>query len=236
MNSRVVDTHLHNLPVTSVETAPGGNFMDLLNPMASKVSLRDIAASLSRIVRFTGYCTDQPETVAEHLLLTDWIGRYLHLHVSDQPTTSVRMRLHWLLHDAHEAYTGDIVTPMKRAIGGDRIAEIQDALDRAIYASLHLALPNAAERAEVHAADQVALRAAAADLLPSRGRWAGSEDTPDVAAARWVRGTLPMGALAGQQWLAMVYTFAPAARCGASHSDVPPIDLVEANRPVLAQR
>ena len=90
-----------------------GNKMDLLDPSADAVSAIDIAYSLARINRFTGHTTI---TVAQHSLEVmfalyarpDFPGAFVdgHRHAL----------LYALLHDAHEAYTGDISRPMNNAI------------------------------------------------------------------------------------------------------------------------
>lgn len=76
-----------------------GKAFDLSNPAPSMVCLPDIAHSLALQCRFTGH-TVVPYSVARHSLL-----------VAD--LVPPEFRLQALLHDAHEAYVGDVSTPLK---------------------------------------------------------------------------------------------------------------------------
>lgn len=75
---------------------------DLLNPTPDQVVLEDIAVALSRQARFNGH-TKRFYSVAEHSL----IGANLLAQSDDE------MALEFLLHDAHEAYIGDMARPLK---------------------------------------------------------------------------------------------------------------------------
>jgi hypothetical protein len=55
---------------TTIETAPSGSFVNLLDLQPETIHLRDIALALSRIPRFTGYTLDEWQVVS-HLLLTE---------------------------------------------------------------------------------------------------------------------------------------------------------------------
>lgn len=78
---------------------------DLLDPPPV---IDDIAHALAQINRFTGHCS-RPYSVAEHSLLCR------HLAMMDGKPVSVQLAC--LMHDAHEAYTGDTSSPAKVAIG-----------------------------------------------------------------------------------------------------------------------
>lgn len=85
-----------------------GVAFDLQEPDVYTVVLEDVATALAQIVRFTGHCKGA-YTVAQHSVL---IARALR----DEGHTEGVQRA-GLLHDAHEAYTGDVATPIKRAVG-----------------------------------------------------------------------------------------------------------------------
>lgn len=75
-----------------------------------------------------------------------------------------------LLHDAHEAYTGDIVAPMKRVESlHAAIAEIEERLQRAIHVALNVPWPDEDEAHLIKQADTLASIVEAHHLLPSRG-------------------------------------------------------------------
>jgi len=82
-----------------------GTVVDILALKPSDFNIRDIAHSLNHICRFNGH-TSKFYSVAQHSL-----------HVSElmrQAGYSPILVLMGLLHDAHEAFTGDMVTPMKK--------------------------------------------------------------------------------------------------------------------------
>lgn len=68
----------------------------------------DIAHALALINRFTGH-TSRPYSVAEHSLLVAGFA--------EAAGATPVVQLAALMHDAHEAYTGDVSSPVKWAIG-----------------------------------------------------------------------------------------------------------------------
>jgi hypothetical protein len=82
-----------------INTWVTGRSIDLLNPRVEDIFIEDIAASLSKLNRFTGY-TSRTYTVAEHCLLgLDYLPAW--------------ERFEYLMHDASEAYLGDVSGPLK---------------------------------------------------------------------------------------------------------------------------
>lgn len=100
----------------------------LLNaPDPASIEIRDIACSLSRINRFSG-ATWLPVNVADHSLnVVRWLA------MAKAPPI---VQMHGLLHDAHEAYIGDITEPMRRELHAyatfDVVRRIADRLDVSI--------------------------------------------------------------------------------------------------------
>lgn len=86
-----------------------GRLVDLDHPHADDIDIEDIAHSLSQICRFTGQ-TRVPYSVAEHSVLVSY--------KVPQP-----LALAALLHDAHEAYIGDISRGMKGALWCDELQQ-----------------------------------------------------------------------------------------------------------------
>ena len=89
--------------------------VDLLAPQPEQILLADIARALSRIPRFNGATHgDVAFSVASHSLLVAELAAVSHVPEEDNLPT---LRLAAMLHDAHEAYMGDLVSPMKAALG-----------------------------------------------------------------------------------------------------------------------
>ena len=100
-----------------------GKYFDLANPDPNLVCVEDIAAHLGKICRWTG-ATSEFYSVAQHSV-----------HVSrlvEDETNEEHLALLSLLHDAHEAYTGDISRPMKVLIGVKRMRAIENRIQEAI--------------------------------------------------------------------------------------------------------
>lgn len=157
--------------MTWIETISGRKF-DLLNPTPAMVHLPDIAHALARNVRFTGHTT-QGLSVAEHSL---WVWFVVALeHPEDY-----LLQAHALLHDAAEAYTGDISGPLKeifrqfaesaRVIAALDVVEAR--IDRAIRSHLGIAAPSETHRVLVKNADTriLATERRCPALMPNTGQ------------------------------------------------------------------
>ena len=105
-----------------------GRRLDLLDPTPVDIELADIAHGLAFVARWNGQTLgDWPYSVAEHSLLVEQL--YGHM----APQTPPRWRLAALLHDAPEYVIGDMISPVKAAIG-----EGYGALDERLAAAIHL--------------------------------------------------------------------------------------------------
>lgn len=147
-----------------IQTESGMAF-DLENPRPDMVSLEDIATALAYTPRFNGH-TGTWYSVAEHSV---WVSRIV-------PRED---RLWGLLHDAHEAYTGDIVSPMKALLGNVREVErkIQDAICEYFDMSRDAPL-------SVHKADMQMLAAERVKFFEPRD-WGLTEAPADVSIEVW---------------------------------------------------
>lgn len=130
-----------------IETG-SGNVLNLLDPRPEAISIRDIADALSKLCRYTGHCP-RHYSVAEHSLMV--------AIDTDILTTPPEVQLEALLHDAAEAYVGDVAAPLKTLLG-DTYRAIEARVDSAIR--FRFGLPAAMSK-EVHVAD---MRVALAEM------------------------------------------------------------------------
>lgn len=76
--------------------------------LANEPTIEELAHALALINRFNGH-TSRPYSVAEHSLLV--------MHIARIEGASTAAQMAALLHDAHEAFVGDVSTPVKWAVG-----------------------------------------------------------------------------------------------------------------------
>lgn len=105
-----------------------GRRLDLLDPSPLDIEIEDIARGLSFQARWNGQTRgEHPYSVAEHSLLVEELFAALY------PRAAARWRLAALLHDAPEFVIGDMISPVKAAVGpGYR------ELDARLMAAIHL--------------------------------------------------------------------------------------------------
>ena len=118
------------------------------DPTPESIAVEDIAHALAMICRFGGHCCAY-YSVAEHSLL-----------VASQVSPPTRLAA--LLHDAAEAYLGDMPRPLKPRLHA--FCDAEDRLQTLIYNLFGIAL-SAAQSAEIKHADEVALATEAAHLM-----------------------------------------------------------------------
>lgn len=112
------------LPKTAMLTRSGRVF-DLAAPTPEMVDLSDIAWSLARTPRFNGH-PDCTVSVALHSMHVSRIAARLWQERFSVPMPP-ELELQALLHDAPEAYIGDVISPLKRLIG-EALEAIEDQI------------------------------------------------------------------------------------------------------------
>jgi uncharacterized protein len=137
-------------PARAWQRMLSGRRLDLLDPAPLDIEIEDIAHGLAFVARWNGQTTgEHPYSVAEHSLLVEEIfGRV-------SPRAEPRWRLAALLHDAPEYVIGDMISPVKAAVGGEYAA-----LDARLTAAVHLRFGLPAElprqvKAAIKRADRV---------------------------------------------------------------------------------
>lgn len=151
--------------MTWMQTIKGRRF-SLVDPDPRQVDFEEVAEALGKLARFNGHTVGYPGySVAQHCVLGAE-GLCEEHALSPTPIgherTSRRLAALFLLHDAHEAYTGDITTPVVAALDHIRwpdgprgnsgfvkqlVDELKLGLDLAIYEAAGIDPPSHTERA-----------------------------------------------------------------------------------------
>lgn len=172
-----------------MQTATGSKFWPL-DPKPDEILIEDVARALSKICRFGGHCREF-YSVAQHSC-----------HVADIVNGDQAARRWGLLHEAAEAYIGDMVRPLKLFMAEfNRVeAEILSAVSQRF--DLTPSMPGA-----VALADEQMLHAEALELMgPAAQEWARVEK----AAALHIRPWSPERAF--HEFMGRFMTFFPEER------------------------
>jgi hypothetical protein len=157
-----------------------GRRLDLLDPTPVDIEIEDIAHGLAFVARWNGQTRgDHAYSVAEHSLLVERLfGRIA-------PAAPVKWHLAALLHDAPEYVIGDMISPVKAAVGPG-----YGALDDRLMAAIHLrfglpaVLPVAVKK-QIKAADKVSAWLEATQIAgfsePEASRFFGRPDAALIA-------------------------------------------------------
>lgn len=105
-----------------------GRRLDLLDPTPMDIEIEDIAHGLSFVARWNGQTKgDFAYSVAEHSLLVET----LYTRIATKP--QAKWQLAALLHDAPEYVIGDMISPVKAAVGPG-----YEVLDERLASAVHL--------------------------------------------------------------------------------------------------
>jgi len=153
-----------------------GKVLDLFNPDPDMFDIKVIAQALSRLCRFTGH-TKRFYSVAEHSVL---VSRLLRGH-------SNHVQLAGLLHDASEAFYGDLHSPLKHSSVMTEYRLREKRMEMQIMK--HFAVnPGIREQGLIKEADDVACATEVRYLMPKGEYW---KDLPKPVRATWTLGVEP---------------------------------------------
>jgi hypothetical protein len=162
--------------MTWMLTATGG-VVNLRTMDRASISLLDIAQHLAQLNRYTGACS-RPESVAEHSLFVCQL-------MEEAGIRDPSALLAGLMHDAHEAYTQDLSSPMKELIG-EAWSREERRIQLAVLDRFDLVGAFQVWHAEIKHADTVALSTERAQLLPPTGpTWPATISHPPVTWRRF---------------------------------------------------
>lgn len=131
----------------------------LLDPKEEEVNIADIVDCLSQIPRFNGH-GNKFWSVAQHSVLVSKIVE--DFTAASFGALSRKATLEGLIHDAAEAYLGDIIGPLRKAEDGPisnvKLNTIEDFILNIVRLKLGLpGFPDDATRKAVESADKIAL-------------------------------------------------------------------------------
>lgn len=204
-----------------------GRAVDLVRPDPETIDfVNDVAPHLASLPRFNGAA--RAWFVSDHLVHGAGLLR------AHNPG-NVELVAQWLLHDAHEAYIGDIITPVARALEAHAeaefagkpgyapglyvkaaIASLKKTLDHAIHRAAGVALPDERNAGLIRRHDLAMLVTEANHLLPPPPRrWGGLENIQPLRTQGALKTTGRTPEVRAHVYLAALQTYCPQAlrRC-----------------------
>lgn len=144
-----------------------GHYVDLANPDPSTIEVKSIAAALSKVCRFGGHCP-QFYSVAEHCIHATALA------CSEGYTGDALIAV--FLHDAAEAYIGDMVKPLKVTMPQYR--ETEQRIEAAIQAAFGVDFSKWMD--VIKRFDRAMLKAEKVTMWPEdTEKWAGFSEIED---------------------------------------------------------
>jgi len=134
-----------------------GIYFDFVDPKPDMIRIEDIAHALAHTCRFGGHCS-KFYSVAQHSVITASL-------------VPEELRLTALLHDAPEAYLGDVVKPLKKMLPDYN--QIEERIQKLVLTTLGAVYPLPEE---VHAADLGMLKWEQRDIMKNQDDWPSVRD------------------------------------------------------------
>jgi len=154
-----------------IQTVTGGQFWPL-DPRVEDIRIEDIAWSLAKVCRFGGHCL-VPYSVGQHCVL----GSY----VVESRTEDPKLALAFLLHDASEAYLGDVTRPLKHMPEFAFYREAEDRLLNVLEAKFKVSF----EDPIIKEVDNLMLSTERRDFLIEGPGWTRNSKPLELPLTRW---------------------------------------------------
>lgn len=143
-----------------------GHYVDIINPDPNTLDIYTISSALSKICRFGGHCPKY-YSVAEHCIHSTQIG------ISEGYDNNALKTI--FMHDASEAYIGDIVRPLKANLSQYR--KIEERINRAIEYAFNIKFDKF--KNEIKNIDNILLKAEKRTMWPEDKNDWGLENYKD---------------------------------------------------------
>ena len=124
--NEIGSTEIEGEKMDTYRSTNSGLVFDFVNPTEDMIDIEDVAHALSQLCRFTGHC-DRFYSVAEHSL----VGALIFMERGDD-----ELAFEFLMHDAHEAYVGDLSTNLKKLCPDFKV--IEERVDKLIRRKYNL--------------------------------------------------------------------------------------------------
>jgi hypothetical protein len=148
-----------------------GSFFSLLNPTVDMIDIEHIAHATSQLCRFTGHCSTF-YSVAQHCVIVSHF-------------VPPELALTGLLHDATEAYIGDVSRPLKDALD-QRAPGILEGIENQIHQVIGAKYGHPFPfPPEIKQADNLALAMERRDLMVGAVPWPHLPDPPAQKLTPW---------------------------------------------------
>ena len=110
--------NVHDYHLGKIKTGAKGDIISLIDPQIENIHFEDIASALSNVCRFGGHIKPH-YSVAQHSIVVCIMA-------------PVQLKRAALMHDAAEAYLGDVVKPLKVLLG-ETYRELEERMTAAIF-------------------------------------------------------------------------------------------------------